>query len=71
MNDDHRTFVKFTGSGYRAHCGTPGCLWIGTHHRIFKYMGYGQALALRKCETLARNDADRHKADQRRKAVDA
>lgn len=64
--EPHYVHVKFTGDGYRAACSTPGCLWVGLNHRVFKYMGYGQAVALRRCESLAEDDARRHKAEQRK-----
>lgn len=65
--EQHYVHVKFTGDGYRAVCSTPGCLWVGLSHRVFKYMGYGQAVALRRCEAMADEDARRHKTEQRRR----
>lgn len=68
MTSDHYVYVKFTGSGYRAVCSTRGCLWTSPQYQIFKYMGYGQAGALRKAQTLAEQDARDHRDDERRKA---
>jgi hypothetical protein len=69
MNEpkDHATFVKFTGSGYRAHCMTHGCRFIGQNHQVFKHLGYGQAGALRKAQMLAEYDASQHRDQERRR----
>lgn len=59
----HYTHVKFTGTGYRAHCGTPGCRFMGQNHQLFKYLDRGQPAALRKTQMLAEEDARRHRQD--------
>jgi hypothetical protein len=63
----HYTHVKFTGTGYRAYCGTHGCRFMGQNHQLFKHMGRGQAAALRHSQMLAEEDARRHRLDEERK----
>lgn len=71
MIREHQTIVKFTGSGHRAHCIERGCRFIGQNHSMIRYMamGYAQALAWHKTKAEAEQDASRHRADERRKAI--
>jgi hypothetical protein len=68
VSHDHQTVVKFTGSGYQAHCTTPGCHFIGRNYQLFKYQRYGRVGAVHRAEMLAQNDARRHRTEERRNA---
>ena len=67
----HQTHVKFTGSGYRAHCWTRGCRFVGQHHTLMRDMAMGRtmAAAAHKAQTLATDDARRHVSDEKRKTL--
>jgi hypothetical protein len=60
----HHTRTRFNGTGYRAYCTEMHCNWTGPQRQFFKYMGYGQAGALHRCEQLARQDGRLHQRQE-------
>lgn len=68
---EHQTIVKFTGSGHRAHCMSPGCRFIGQNHSMIRLIATGrdQATAWQVTKTAAESDARAHVNDARRDAL--